>query len=65
VALILAGGHVISLPLLGCLLFGLGLGNVSSLPALIAQSEFSPADVQRVVALSQATCSACCMTSAW
>jgi MFS family permease len=37
--------------LLGCGLFGLGLGNVTSLPPLIAQSEFNPADVPRVVAL--------------
>ena len=51
VALILAAGHSIPLLLLGCLLFGLGLGNVSSLPPLIAQSEFAPADLPRVVAL--------------
>ncbi|HSU06649.1 MAG TPA: MFS transporter [Acetobacteraceae bacterium] len=51
VALILAAGHSVPLLLLGCLLFGLGLGNVTSLPPLIAQAEFAPADVQRVVAL--------------
>jgi cyanate permease len=35
----------------GCALFGLGVGNVVSLPPLIAQAEFSSADVLRVVAL--------------
>lgn len=33
IALILAAGHSIPLLLLGCLLFGLGLGNVTSSPA--------------------------------
>jgi MFS family permease len=51
VVLILAAGHSVPLLLLGCLLFGLGLGNVTSLPPLIAQAEFVPADVPRVVAL--------------
>ena len=37
--------------LAGCVLFGLGLGNVTSLPPLIAQAEFRRADVPRVVAL--------------
>lgn len=42
-----------SLPgvVLGCVLFGLGLGNVTSLPPLIAQAEFRRADVARVVGL--------------
>lgn len=35
----------------GCLLFGLGLGNLVSLPPLIAEAEFEPADVGRAVAL--------------
>jgi len=35
----------------GCVLFGLGVGNLVSLPPLIAQSEFRPADVGTVVAL--------------
>ncbi|CAH2602300.1 MFS transporter [Rhodovastum atsumiense] len=52
--LLLAGGSVPWL-LLGCGLFGLGLGNVTSLPPLIAQAEFRPADVARVVALVTAT----------
>jgi hypothetical protein len=59
VAFVLAAGHSVPLLLAGCVLFGLGLGNVASLPPLIAQAEFSPDDVQRVVALvtavSQAT----------
>jgi MFS family permease len=37
--------------LLGCILFGLGIGNLVSLPPLIAQSEFAPVDVSRVVGL--------------
>lgn len=36
---------------LGCVLFGLGIGNLLSLPPLIAAAEFPPADVARVVAL--------------
>lgn len=35
----------------GCVLFGLGVGNLTTLPPLIAQSEFPPADVGTVVAL--------------
>jgi hypothetical protein len=50
-ALVLAHGHSAPLMLAGCVLFGLGLGNVSSLPALLAQSDFAPPDVPRVVAL--------------
>jgi cyanate permease len=39
-------------PLLaGCVLFGLGVGNLISLPPLIAQKEFEPADLGTVVAL--------------
>ncbi|AEG93838.1 MFS transporter [Ramlibacter tataouinensis] len=44
---------------LGLVLFGLGLGNATSLPPLVVQGEFAPADTARVVALvvaiSQAT----------
>jgi len=36
---------------LGCMLFGLGAGNLTSLPPLIAQREFRPADAGTVVAL--------------
>lgn len=50
----LAGGA--SLPLLwaGVVLFGFGIGNVTSLPPLIAQKEFAPADVARAIALGTA-----------
>jgi MFS family permease len=37
--------------LAGCILFGLGAGNLVSLPPLLAQQEFGGADVGRVVAL--------------
>ena len=57
---LLAGGDNVPLLLLGVLLFGVGIGNATSLPPLIAQAEFDPADVARVVALivaiSQASC---------
>ena len=36
----------------GCVLFGLGLGNLVSLPPLIVESEFAAADAGRVVALA-------------
>lgn len=36
---------------LGCVLFGLGIGNLTSLPPLIAQKEFNREDVVTVVAL--------------
>ena len=36
----------------GCVLFGLGVGNLNSLPPLIAQREFRAADVGMVVALT-------------
>jgi MFS family permease len=52
-ALLAAGDHVPML-LLGCALFGIGVGNLLSLPPLIAQAEFPAADVGRVVALMQA-----------
>ena len=39
---------------LGVLLFGLGIGNATSLPPLIAQVEFVGDDVPRVVALTVA-----------
>ncbi|TNC11708.1 hypothetical protein FF100_18910 [Methylobacterium terricola] len=40
-----------SLLLLGAVLVGLGIGNATSLPPLIAQVEFTPAEAPRVVAL--------------
>lgn len=54
-ALIASGGTSTPLLLLGCVLFGLGIGNLISLPPLIAQTEFPRADVGRVVALVTAT----------
>jgi len=52
-ALVTAEGSV-PLLLAGCALFGLGVGNLLSLPPLIAQAEFPAAEVGRVVALMQA-----------
>ena len=51
IALIAAAGGNIPLLLAGVLLFGAGIGNVTSLPPLIAQVEFVPDDVPRVVSL--------------
>jgi cyanate permease len=48
--LLLAGSSALPL-LLGCVLFGIGLGNLVSLPPLIAEREFAPTDLGRVVAL--------------
>lgn len=54
-ALLAAGVSSVPLLLLGCVLFGLGIGNMISLPPLIAQREFAREDVGRVVALVTAT----------
>lgn len=53
--LLAAGGTEAALLLLGIALFGLGLGNATSLPPMIAQSDFAPADTARVVALVTAS----------
>lgn len=45
-----AGANPVQL-LLGCVLFGLGVGNMISIPPLVAQAEFARADTTRVVAL--------------
>jgi MFS family permease len=58
-ALLAAGGANAPLLLLGVVLFGLGLGNATSLPPLIAQSDFAPADTARAVALVTACSQAC------
>ena len=50
-AFLAAGGQSVPLLLLGVVLFGLGLGNATSLPPLIAQQDFPPAETARVVAL--------------
>jgi cyanate permease len=50
-SLLLAVGDGVVPLAAGCVLFGLGVGNLTSLPPLIAQREFRPADVGTVVAL--------------
>jgi hypothetical protein len=50
-ALLTAGGNSVPLLLTGVFLFGVGIGNTTSLPPLIAQAEFDQASVSRVVAL--------------
>jgi MFS family permease len=44
-------GSGVAVLLLGCILFGLGVGNLISLPPIIAQKEFERGDVPTVVAL--------------
>jgi hypothetical protein len=51
VAFIAAAGTSVPLLLIGVLLFGVGIGNATSLPPLIAQAEFAGNDVARVVPL--------------
>jgi hypothetical protein len=51
---LLAFGDGMPILVLGCVLFGLGVGNLVSLPPLITQQEFRPADVGTVVALMTA-----------
>jgi MFS family permease len=50
-AFFLAAGDTVPLLLLGVVLFGVGIGNATSLPPLIAQVEFAKEDVPRVVSL--------------
>lgn len=58
-ALLVSGGTNVPLLLVGVALFGAGIGNVTSLPPLIAQVEFVKEDAARVVplivAIGQAT----------
>jgi hypothetical protein len=49
--LIAAAGGDVPLLLLGVACFGLGIGNATSLPPLIAQVEFVREDVQRAISL--------------
>jgi len=49
--LLLAAGDSAPLLLLGIALFGVGIGNTTSLPPLIAQAEFLEKDALRVVPL--------------
>jgi MFS family permease len=58
IALIAAAGTNVPLLLIGVLLFGVGIGNATSLPPLIAQAEFEGKDVGRVVSLVVATAQA-------
>jgi hypothetical protein len=51
IAFMAAGGTSVPLLLLGVLLFGVGIGNATSLPPLIAQMEFVKDDVPRAVSL--------------
>ena len=57
--LLAAGGTSVPLLLAGVVLFGLGLGNATSLPPLIVQQDFAPADTARAVALVTACSQAC------
>ena len=50
----LAYGSSTSVLLLGVCLFGVGIGNATSLPPMIAQTEFARGDVQRIVSLAVA-----------
>lgn len=50
-ALLLARADQTWLIVLGVLLFGSGIGNATSIPPLIAQTDFAAKDVSRVVAL--------------
>lgn len=47
----LAFGSTMPVLAVGCVLFGLGIGNLLTLPPLIAQKEFEAPDVPQVVAL--------------
>jgi Major Facilitator Superfamily len=49
--MLLAFGSTAPVLVPGCILFGLGIGSLLSLPPLIAQKEFAALDVPRVVAL--------------
>jgi predicted MFS family arabinose efflux permease len=49
--LLLSFGTSVPVLILGCVLFGLGVGNLIFLPPLIAQNEFDTGDVGTVVAL--------------
>lgn len=51
---LLAGGQSVPLLLLAVVLFGFGIGNVTSLPPLIAQLEFARCDLARAIALATA-----------
>lgn len=52
--LLLSGADNVWLLTLGIMLFGSGIGNATSIPPLVAQSDFASEDVPRVVALTVA-----------
>ncbi|MGL4440862.1 MAG: MFS transporter [Bosea sp. (in: a-proteobacteria)] len=56
--LVASGTQSPLLIVLGIMLFGFGIGNATSLPPLIAQTEFAREDTQRVVSLIVATAQA-------
>jgi MFS family permease len=58
-ALLSAGGTSAAPLVLGCVLFGLGIGNMLSLPPAIAQAEWPPEQVGAVVATVVATMQVC------
>ncbi len=58
-ALLAAGATAAALLVLGCVLFGLGIGNMLSLPPAIAQAEWPPEQVGAVVATVVATMQVC------
>ena len=58
VVLLAAAGTHVPLLLLGVILIGLGIGNATSLPPLVAQSEFAREDCGRVIALMVASAQA-------
>ena len=51
ITLFMAAGENVALLIAGVLLFGVGIGNTTSLPPLIAQAEFDRGDALRVVSL--------------
>lgn len=57
--LLIAGGNNVPLLLAGVAFFGAGIGNATSLPPLIAQTEFSSEEIARVVPLIIAISQAC------
>jgi MFS family permease len=58
--LLLTFGGDVALLVIGCILFGLAVGNLNSLPPLIAQQEFESSNVTQVVSLATAINQAVC-----
>jgi MFS family permease len=61
----LAYGSSTAVLLLGVCLFGVGIGNATSLPPMIAQKEFARGDVQRIVSLAVAIAQATYAFAPW